>query len=221
MTRKAAFILALLILGAAAYHAAAQEVLRPARIQAKASRKHPALGLPERLDGQTDAAVWFGSGVWKGADSMKADPFWTMSQVNEASDRGALTPVFQLCAKWASEKPKQAVDVVWGPFSGGWFVAVCKKTRSDLGWKSIGFVIPADGMQAGKGIWSYSRSVNWIEHQIGYNLFPKLPAHLQEIIEEMTAAEHLVPIQEFDPGLDERPDREIDYDWEADYRDMV
>ncbi len=55
MTRKAAFILAFLMLGAAAHHAAAQEVLRPARIQAKASRKQPALGLPARLDGQIDS----------------------------------------------------------------------------------------------------------------------------------------------------------------------
>lgn len=73
---------------------------------------------------------------------------------------------------------------------------------------------------AGKPIWDYSRSVNWIEHQIGYNLFPKLPAHMQEIIEEMTATEHICPYSEFDPGLDEGEDGEIDYDWEADYRDM-
>lgn len=219
MTRRAAYILAILIFGAA-YTAAAQEVLRPARIQAKALRKQPSLGLPRRLDGQADGAVWYGSLVWQGADSMKADPFWTMAQVSEATDRGVLTPVFKLCATWASENPKQAVDVVWGPVPGGWFVAICKKTRSELGWKSIGFVVPAGGMQEGKGLWAYSRSVNWIEHQIGYNLFPKLPAHLQEIIEEMTASELLAPFQEFDPGLNERPDREIDYDWEEDYRDM-
>ena len=151
------------------------------------------LGLPKRLDGQTDPAVWFEAGVWKGADSLKAVPFWTMAQ---------------------------AVDIVWGPSRGGRFVAICKKTRSDLGWKSIGFVIPAEGMLAGKSIWDYSHSVNWIENQIGYNLFPKLPAYLQEIIEEMTATELLCPYSEFDQGLDEGPDREIDYDREADYREM-
>ena len=205
---------------ASVHYAAAQEILQPARIQAKASRKQPALGLPKRLDGQTDPAVGYDAGMWNGADSLKAVPFWTMAQEYESAERGAFSPVLQLCLKWSLEKPKKAVDIVWGPFPGGWFVAVCKKTRSGLGWKSIGFVIPADGTPAGKSIWDYSHSINWIEHKIGYNLFPKLPAHLQEIIEEMTAAELLCPFQEFDPGLDESPDREIDYDWEADYRDM-
>ena len=220
MSRRLAYFLAFVLFGAVAYSAAAQEVLRPAKIQARALRRQPSLGLPRRLDGQTDPAVWFEAGAWKGADSLKADPFWTMAQVSEPTERGSLTPVLQLCSKWAVEKPKTAVDIVWGHFRGGWFVAICKKTRSDLGWKSIGFVIPAEGILAGKSIWDYSRSVNWIENQIGYNLFPKLPAHLQEIIEEMTATELLCPYSEFDPGLDEGPDREIDYDWESDYRDM-
>ena len=126
-------------------------------------------------DGQIDPVVWYESGVWKGADSLRAEPFWMMARVGD-----------------------------WG----GWFVAICKKTRSDLGWKSIGFVIPAGGMQPGKGIC--------------YDLFPRLPSYVQEIIEEMTATELLCPFTEFDPGLNEwpdRPDREIDYDWEADYRE--
>jgi hypothetical protein len=220
MSQWPAYLLAIWLFVALASSASAQEVLQPARIQAKASRKQPALGLPKRLDGQTDPAVWHEAGVWNGADSLKAVPFWTMAQVSEAIEKGSLTPVFQLCGKWAAEKPKKAVDLVWGPFRAGWFVAFCKKTRSDLGWKSIGFVIPAEGMLAGKRIWDYSRSVNWIENQIGYNLFPKLPMHLQEIIEEMTATELLCPYSEYDPGLDEGPDREVDYDWEADYREM-
>lgn len=207
---------------ASVHFAAAQELLPPARIEAKASRKQPALGLPKRCDGQIDPAVWYESGVWKGADSLRAVPSWMMAQVSEWAEGGALTPVQQLCAKWASEKPKRAVDIVWGPYCGGWFVAVCKKTRSDLGWKSVGFVIPAEGMQPGKGIWDYSHSVNWLEGRICYDLFPRLPSYVQEIIEEMTATELLCPFTEFDPGLNEwpdRPDREIDYDWEADYRE--
>ena len=221
MSRLLAYLLALVLLGAVAYSAAAQEVLRPAKIQARASRRQPSLGLPRRLDGQTDPAVWFEAGAWKGADSLKVDPFWTMAQVSKPTEKGSLTPVLQLCGKWAVEKPKTAVGIVWGPFRGGWYVAICKKTRSDLGWKSIGFVIPAEGMLAGKRIWDYSHSVNWIENQIGYNLFPKLPAHLQEIIEEMTATELLCPYSEFDPGLDEGPDREVDHDWEEDQREMT
>ena len=71
-----------------------------------------------------------------------------------------------------------------------------------------------------KSIYAYSHSVNWLERRIGYNLYPRLPAYIQEIIEEMTASELLSPHQEFDPGLDEHPEQEIDYDWEADYREM-
>lgn len=220
MIRKAAYLIAGLLLMAAASSAVAQEVLRPARIQAKAARRQPALGLPIRLDGQSDHAVWYDAGFWNGADSLKAEPFWTMGQVNDAAEKGALTPALKLCAEWAAEKPKSAVDIVWGPLRGGCFVAICKKTRTDLGWKSIGFVFPSGGMLAGKKIWDYSHSINWIEHKIGYNLFPRLPSHLQEIIEEMTSCELLCPFQEFEPDLDEAPDREIDYDMEADYREM-
>lgn len=220
MLQRAAYLLVGLLLVAAASSAVAQEVLPPSRIQAKAVRRQPELGLPIRMDGRSDPAVWYDTGVWKGADSLKAKPFWAMSAVSEAAERGAFTPVLKLCAEWAAEKPQHAVDIVVGPFRGGWFVAICKKTRTDLTWKSIGFVIPSGGMLAGKRIWDYSHSVNWIEHHIGYNLFPKLPSHLQEIIEEMTSYELLCPFQEYDPGLDEAPDREVDYDMEADYREM-
>ena len=80
-------------------------------------------------------------------------------------------------------------------------------------------LIPPDGIGEGKSIYDYSHSINWLEHQIGYNLYPKLPVYLQEIIEEMTAMELLCPFQEFDPAMNERPEQEIDYDWEADSRD--
>ena len=220
LSRKFSYLLALSLLFAVASEAAAQEVLGPARVQARASRLQTGLGLPVRLDGQTDPVIWYDAGEWKGAESLMAEPFWRMVQLIDVTVEGALTPVRELCADWASEKPKRAASVVWGAFRGGWFVAICKKTRSDLGWKSIGFVVPGEGIPSGKSIWNYSRSVNWIERNIGYNLFPKLPAHLQEIIEEMTASEILCPYQEFDPGMDEGPDREKDYDREADYREM-
>ena len=101
--------------------------------------------------------------------------------------------------------------------SAGWFAAVCKKTRSGLGWKSIAFIVPPEGMDPGRSIYDYTRSVNYLERRIGYNLFPHLPSHLQEIIEEMTATELVCPYSEFDPGLDEGPDREVEYDMELDY----
>ena len=208
------------MLAATAFSAAAQEVLAPSRIQAKASRKQPALGLPKRLDGQPDPVIWFNSGQWNGADSLRAAPIWTMDQGAGPAGKATLVPVQAFCADWALEKPQNGMDVVWGPFRGGWFAAICKKTKSPLGWKSIGFVIPPGGIDPAKQIYSYSVSVNWLEHQIGYNLFPKLPPYLQEIIEEITATELLCSFQEFDPGLEsERPEVEIDYEWEDDRRE--
>lgn len=225
LLRRPYFLALFLLMTAAAFvpgvPATAQEVLQASRIQAKASRRQPALGLPKRLDGQLDAAIWYDTGVWKGADSRKAQPLWSMTEVMESAGKGPLAAVFKLCVSWASERPKRAVDVVCGPFRDGWYVALCKKTHGDLGWKSIGFVLPADAAVGEENLWDYSHSINWLEHQISYNLFPKLPAHLQEIIEEMTSAEHLCPISEFDPGMDEGPDREVDYDMEEDYREMI
>ena len=153
---------------------------------------------------------------------------------------GQLTPVFDFCRGWAGESPKGAADVVCGPLkragqsagqaqafvqsagqahgaSGGWFAAVCKKTRSGLGWKSIAFIVPPEGIDSKRSIYDYTRSVNYLERRIGYNLFPRLPSNLQEIIEEMTATELVCPYSEFDPGLDEGPDREVEYDMELDY----
>ena len=153
---------------------------------------------------------------------------------------GQLVPVFEFCRGWAGESPKGAADVVCGPLrkagrsteqaqvtgqgagqvqsaSGGWFAAVCKKTRSGLGWKSIAFIVPPEGIDPKRSIYDYTRSVNYLERRISYNLFPRLPSNLQEIIEEMTATELVCPYSEFDPGLDEGPDREVEYDMELDY----
>ena len=71
---------------------------------------------------------------------------------------------------------------------------------------------------AAKAKWEQEKAE--MENQIGYNLYPGLPAYIQEIIEEMSSTELLCPFQEFDPALNERPEQEIDYDWEEDYREM-
>lgn len=199
----------------------AQEVLKASKVQARGSLRQPSLGLPVKVNGELDHAIWNDSGVWSGANAFKASPIWSMAKVAEVGEKGVPSTVMTLCAEWLKEKPKHAIDVVWGPFRGAVYVALCKKTSSFLGWKSIAFVIPKEGMDKAKSIYSYSKSVNWIEHNSGYNLFPKLPSHLQEIIEEMSATELLCPFQEFDPGLDEEPDREIDYDWEDDLREST
>lgn len=200
----------------------AQEVLSPARIQARANRRLlPSLGLPIRTDGGFDAIIRYRNERWEGSDSAQAEPGWTMLEMKPESSVAPehLGAISALCRSWAVEKPKGSVDIVYGPFRGGWFVAMCRKTQSRLGWKSIAFLIPPEGYGKGKSIYDYSHSINWLEHQIGYNLYPKLPVYLQEIIEEMTAMELLCPFQEFDPAMDERPDQEIEYDWEADIRE--
>ena len=219
--RTVAYILTSLLLLALSVPCLGQEVLNPSKIQAKGARKHPSLGLPRRLDGKADNAVWYKDGVWFGADSLKAQPHWCMTKVEESHDEGILTPVYDFCGSWASEKPKSAVDVVYGPFNGGWYFAICKKTRSGLGWKTIAFIIPEGGISEGKRIWDYSLSVNLLEFFIGYNLFPDLPRRLQESIEEMTAYEHLCPFQEYDNSPLYEPDRELDYDWEEDAREIM
>ena len=229
----------LLLLASAALQAPAQEVLRESRIQARATRRHPQLGLPRRADGQIDPIIWHDAGYWKGADSRRSTPFWTMSRLGDVSAQAQATagssrsgglpldwgeemgPVRLLCEKWLAERPHNPVDVVWGPYRGGWFAAVCKRTGTDLGWKALGFIIPAGGPDSSRSLYIYSCSVNKVEHLIHYDLFPRLPSNLQEIIEEITAAELLCPFQEFDPGLlDDGPDRETDYyDWESDARE--
>lgn len=148
----------------------AQEELSPARIQARANRRHlPSLGLPIRTDGGFDAIVRYWDERWEGSDSLWAVPRWTMWEMQPESPSVPehLGAILELCRKWAAEKPKGTADIVYGPFKGGWFIAVCKKTLSSLGWKSIAFVIPPEGFVEGKRIYDYSHSVNWLEHQIG------------------------------------------------------
>lgn len=218
---KALHIAALLLILSSSL--SAQELLSPARIRARAKGKNlPSLGLPVRLDGGHDAIVRYIQGRWEGADSVNALPRWTMCAFGPKSAALPACPgaILELCRIWAGEAPRRPVDIVYGPLGGSWYVALCKKTHSVLGWKTISFVIPPEGPEEGKSIYAYSHSVNWLERRIGYNLYPRLPAYIQEIIEEMTASELLSPHQEFDPGLDERPEQEIDYDWEADYREM-
>jgi hypothetical protein len=200
-----------------------QEVLRPSRIQARANRKNlPALGLPERSSGEIDHAIWFKEGRWHGADSLKAAPYWVTETIDvESVVKTQIPPeIIKFCKDWTAEKPEGPVHIVTGPVRGMQFIAVCTRSRSSLNWKSIGFIIPKEGMMSDKTVWYYSCSVNWIEWLIGYDLFPKLPSGLQELVEEMTAAEHLCSFIEFDVLEFEAPDPEIDYEWEMDLHEI-
>ncbi len=200
-----------------------QEVLRSSRIQARANRKNlPVLGVPLRNSGEIDPAVWYKDGIWRGADSLSAPPFWVTETIDAESVVKTTMPseIVRFCKEWVAEKPEGPVHVVAGPLRGRKFIAVCTRARSSLSWKSIGFIVPDEGLLPGKSVWDYSCSVNWIEWFIGYDLFPKLPPALQELVEEMTAAEHLCSFNEFDPLEFEEPEFEIDYEWEMDLHEI-
>jgi hypothetical protein len=201
-----------------------QEVLRSSRIQARANRKNlPALGLPLLSSGEIDPAVWYKDGLWRGADSLSAPPFWVTETIDVESVVKAPLPseIVEFCKEWAMERPQGPVHVVTGPLRGMQFVAVCTRSRSSLSWKSIGFIVPDEDPLPGRSLWDFSCSVNWIEWFIGYDLFPKLPSGLQELVEEMTAAEHLCSFIEFDPLEFEEPELEIDYEWEMDMHEIL
>lgn len=201
-----------------------QELLRPSRIQARGIRKNlPELGLPVKSNGEIDPTTWYKDGCWHGADSLTAPPFWITETINAESVVKTKIPseIVNFCKGWVTEKPVGPVHIVTGPVRGMQFIAVCTRTRSSMNWKSIGFIIPKSGLQPDKTVWFYSCSVNWIEWLTGYNLFPKLPSSLQELVEEMTASEHLCPFIEFDPLEYELPDQEIDYEWEMDLHEIL
>ena len=216
-----AIMISLLFLSAFSLYG--QEVLRASRVQARANRKNlPALGLPRKVNGELDPVVWYKDGNWRGADSLKAEPFWVTETIDIESLVKVQMPsaLVDFCKAWAVEKPEGPVHVVAGPMRNMQFVAVCTRARGDLAWKSIGFLIPEGGMRPDKKVWDYSCSVNWIEWFTGYDLFPKLPSALQELVEEMTAAEHLCSFNEFDPLEFEEPEFEIDYEWEMDLHEI-
>ena len=206
------------------FSASGQEVLNASRIQARGVRKNlPELGLPERFGVEIDPVIWSKDGLWHGADSLKATPFWTTETIGTESVVKSKIPseIIDFCKTWVLEKPKGPVHVVTGPVRGMQFIAVCTRAQSSLSWKSIAFIIPESGLEQDKSVWFYSCSVNWIEWLTGYNLFPKLPSALQEIVEEMTAAEHLCPFIESDPLEHDIPDPEIDYEWEMDMHEIA
>jgi len=136
------------------------------------------------------------------------------------------------CYVWAWRKPYGNTCVTAGPLylnsdkerPYAWYVAVCKKENAkgmlSLGFSSIAFIIPetADGMGS---VYQYSTSVNALEYRCGYNLFPKLPAHVQEAVEEQTTYELFCPYQEINDNLDELFEVETGRDSGRDYIEQV
>ena len=221
--RKCLIYIIILITVLSEFSLSSQEILSPSRIQARGIRKNlPELGLPERISGEIDPTVWYKDGCWHGADSLKASPFWITETIDIKSVVKTKMPseIIDFCKEWVMEKPEGPVHVVTGPVRGMQFIAICTRAKSAIKWKSIGFIVPKSGVQPDKSVWYYNCSVNWIEWLTGYNLFPKLPSSLQEVVEEMTAAEHLCPFIESDPLEYEFPDPEIEYEWEMDMHEI-
>ena len=109
-----AFLLALL----SEFSLSGQEVLRPSKIQARGVRKNlPELGLPLRNSGDIDPMVWYKDGCWRGADSLKASPFWVTETIEAESVVKSDIPsrIVDFCKEWATEKPDGPVHVVTGP----------------------------------------------------------------------------------------------------------
>ena len=225
MRRYSIYIVVLFLVGVfGELSLSGQEVLNPVRVHAKVKKKNiPALGLPIRNSEDVDYAIWFKDGCWHGADSLRAIPSWVTETIAAESVVKTQIPneIVDFCKKWAVEKPEGPVYMVAGPLRGGQFIAVCTRARSSLNWKSIGFIIPESGLQPDKTVWYYSCSVNWIEWLTGYNIFPELPSNLQELIEEMTAAEHLCSFNELSPLEYDIPDPEVNYDWEMDMHEIL
>ncbi len=209
------FLLVLIAGGTLSAQERKPEVLRESRVTARPSarlrRMMPSLGLPVRLSGKPETYLQRKAGRWHAADHSDAPPRWVMweMEADGPQEPTLLAPLLALSARWAADKPVEPASVVYGYLpDGSLYLALCKRTLSSLGWKSIAFLVPATGPTE-RDIYRYSLSVNTLERKIGYDLFPKLPDHLQEIIEEISASELLCSAQEFDSGgISEGPDRE-------------
>lgn len=126
-----------------------------------------------------------------------------------------LDRVINECYRWAWRKPYGRTNVVWGPLYHpkgsdqpyAFFVAVCKEERVKsllpLGYTSVAFIVPNYPVSSNalRGIYDLSCSVNAVEYKSGYNLFPKLPAAVQERVEELTDYELFCPFQEIDENM--------------------
>jgi len=129
------------------------------------------------------------------------------------------------CHRWAWRKPYGMTSVAFGPMyhpKGGdqpyaWYVAVCKretqKNMFALGYSSIAFMVSNRDQEKVK-VYDYSTSVNIIEAHIGYNIFPKLPDNIQELIEGQTTYELFCSYQEQDDALVEFLEVEFEHEFE-------
>ena len=124
-----------------------------------------------------------------------------------------LADVAAVIAQWEAERPAGKIQVVCGPMEGAVWVAICKKTNTAAGFKSIAFILPvmsamsatqpmpvtpasSANATAPADIFVLSESVNILEYKCGYDLFCELPRSVQEAVENMTAVELFCPFVE-------------------------
>ena len=89
------------------FSASGQEVLNASKIQARGVRKNlPELGLPERIGVEIDPVIWYKDGLWHGADSLKATPFWTTETIGTESVVKSKIPseIIDFCKGWGKTR---------------------------------------------------------------------------------------------------------------------
>lgn len=187
-------------------------------------RKAPNYEFSERIS--------FKERFWTSYDFNASVPNWITGDIDQFSagdiesclgrlipnDRNRIAPgvweaLLGECERWNQERPEGGCGIVIGPLyyhihgpndvPDAFFVAICKKGKYALGWKSIGFIVPnAAGDRP--SIYDYSCSVNVLEAKSGMDLFCNLPRSVQEQIEEMTSYELFCSYQEYEDPRDER-----------------
>ncbi|MCQ2139853.1 MAG: hypothetical protein MJZ09_05720 [Bacteroidales bacterium] len=142
------------------------------------------------------------------ADSTEALAHFTERLGPNATATETWQKVAGICREWASEKPSVATTVVCGPMvmkgsstPYAYFVAICRRTKSRIGFKSIGFLIE-NSPAVPSSAYNISCSVNFLEYLSGYDLFPLLPKNIQEMVEDMTTYELFSRYQENGDYLD-------------------
>lgn len=162
-------------------------------------------------------------GVWKSDNIDLRMPNWVAWDPKDRSDyffmrympasrifgcQLAWRAALNACLDWVNEKPAGKCTIVCGPLvtpsefkkEGGavpyaFFIVACKRTRSALGYKSIGFIVHNKMVDIASTD-EISCSVNSVELKSGYDFFPLLPEGVRESVEEMTVYELYCPYQE-------------------------
>lgn len=218
-----------------------KEALVQGRIPKRLRTHSPFWGVPVHISGKAEVPEEMETYILYREDSLSVPRWinWNLDLASFGADRflpyraslprgyvpscdGNIRAAINECYKWAWRKPYGNTNITMGPLFIGtadkpyaWFVAVCKKENigrlCPLGFSSIAFLIP-ESSGSSQAIYNLGCSVNIIELHSGYNLFPKLPASVQEMVENMTACELFCPFQEIEDDVIENLTVEFEFD---------